>query len=135
MAHTVPTAAEFKAKYPTVFDAVADATVDAYISDASTEAVDQSWPEAYYKPAIMAFAAHQMFLLNIGAHSETDKYAARGVTQIKTGEFSASFDQTRARASMNGELSGSMYGVSYERLLHKVKGGPRVFKPASVTTP
>lgn len=58
MPYTPPTAAEFKAKFPT-FAAVASATIDSAVGEASAS-VDTSWIEADYQPAIMYLAAHIM---------------------------------------------------------------------------
>jgi hypothetical protein len=99
MAHEVPTAADLKARYPAFAD-VADATVDIHIADASTTGVDTSWLEADYAPAISALAAHNMALLNIGAHGEAAGYARQGLTRIRSGSFDASFsDKAVSRAS------------------------------------
>jgi hypothetical protein len=56
MSHTVPTAAEFKARH-TAFAAVADGTVDTFLAEAS-RSVSTCWAEADYADAIMYLAAH-----------------------------------------------------------------------------
>lgn len=125
MAYDVPTAAQLKAKYP-AFDTVADATVDVHVADAAATAVDTSWREADYAPAIMAFAAHRMALLNIGVHGQVAGYARQGVTSLRSGSFSVSLDADKAKAAAAGELDATPYGQDYKRLLGMNKSGPRV---------
>jgi hypothetical protein len=56
MSYDLPTAAEFKARH-TGFAAVLDATVTAFLTEASAS-VSTCWAEADYQPAIMYLAAH-----------------------------------------------------------------------------
>lgn len=128
MAYDVPTAAQLQAKYP-AFAAVADATIDVHVGDAAATAVDTSWREADYAPAIMAFAAHRMALLGIGAHGKVADYARQGVTSLRSGSFGVSLDGDKAKASASGELDATPYGQEYKRLLGMNKGGPRVVRP------
>lgn len=125
MAYEIPTAANLQAKYP-AFAAVADATIDVWLADASTSAVDTSWREADYAPAIMAFAAHRMALLDIGAHGQVAGYARQGVTSLRSGSFGVSLDADKAKAAASGALDATPYGQEYKRLLAANKGGPRV---------
>jgi hypothetical protein len=125
MAYDVPTAANLKAKYPAFAD-VADATVDVHLADASTTAVDTSWREADYAPAIMAFAAHRMALLDIGAHGQAASFARQGVTSYRSGSYGVSFDADKAKAAASGTLDATPYGQEYKRLLGANKSGPRV---------
>lgn len=125
MAYEIPTAADLKALYP-AFDAVADATVNAHIARASTQAVDTSWAEIDYAPAITDYAAHTMALAGLGVQSETDKYARAGVTGIRTGNFSANFSDKRVSKASGGGLDATTYGQSYKLALRRNKRGPRV---------
>lgn len=125
MAYDVPTAASLKALYP-AFAAVADATIDAHLTRASTEAADTSWPEAEYGPAVIDYAAHRMALLDIGAHGEVAGYVQAGVTGIKTGNFEARFNERTVGKASAGKLDATPYGRAYQAALHRVKGGPRV---------
>lgn len=134
MAYDVPTAATLKAKYPAFAD-VADATVDVHLADAAATAVDTSWREADYAPAIMAFAAHRMATLDIGAHGQVAAYARQGVTSIRSGSFSATFDADKAKAAAAGALDATPYGQEYKRLLGMNKGGPRVVAARVETNP
>ena len=125
MPYETPTASQLKTLYP-VFADVADATVDAQIGEAAATGVDDSWLEGDYQHAVMALAAHNMALLGIGTVSQVESYARQGVTTLKSGSFSASFDADRAKAMAAGEYSATPYGQRYETLLKKNKGGPRV---------
>ena len=125
MAHTAPTPAQLKAKFP-AFAAVPDVTVDAYLADAFVSGVDTSWPEAQYATAGMAFAAHQMAKFGIGDHGQVAGYARQGVTGLRSGSFSVNLDPSKARAVALGELNATPYGQEYKRLLEAVKGGPRI---------
>lgn len=125
MPYATPTADALKTLYP-AFATVADATIDAQIADAEQTGVDETWLEDDYQPAVMALAAHNMALLGIGSVSKAESYARQGVTSLKSGSFSASFDADRAKAVAAGEYSATPYGQRYDALLRKNKGGPRV---------
>ena len=125
MAYDVPTAATLKATYP-AFAGVADATVDIHLANAAATAVDTSWREADYAPAIVAFAAHKMALLNIGDHGQVAGYKAAGVSSVRSGNFQASFDADAVKAASGGGLDATPYGQEYKRLLGANKGGPLV---------
>lgn len=56
MSHTVPSAADFKARHPT-FASVADGTVSAMLAEAS-RSVSTCWAEEDYADAIMYLTAH-----------------------------------------------------------------------------
>lgn len=125
MAYEIPTAADLIARYPAFTD-TPTATVDVHIADASTSAVDTSWTETDYAPAIAAKAAHEMALLGLGSQGEAAGYAAAGVSRIKSGNFDASFDSDSVKRAAAGGLDATPYGRAYKRLLKKNKGGPRV---------
>lgn len=125
MAYDIPTAADLIARYPAFAD-VAVATIDVHIGDASTSAVDTSWTEADYAPAIAAKAAHEMALLGLGEQGEAAGYAAAGLTSVKSGNFQASFSADKVKKASGGTLDATPYGQAYKRLLRKNKGGPRV---------
>lgn len=125
MAYAIPTAAELIARYP-AFAAVPPATIDVHIADASVQAVDTSWGETDYAPAIAAKAAHEMALLGLGDRGEAAGYAAAGVTQIRSGNFQASFSSDAVKKASGGGLDATPYGVAYKRLLRKNRGGPRL---------
>lgn len=125
MAYEIPTAAALVVLYPE-FATVAEATINAHIARASTLAVDTSWPEVEYAPAITDYAAHTMALGGLGVQDETAKYARAGVTGIRTGNFSANFSDKLVGKASGGGLNATKYGQSYKLALQRAKGGPRV---------
>ncbi len=134
MAYDLPTAADLKARYPAFAD-VDDATVDVHIADAAAQGVDTTWSEGAYAPAVCAYAAHRMALLNIGDHGEVAGFKRQGLTSIRSGGFSASFgDRAAARAAAGG-LDATPYGQAYKVLLRQEKGGPRVVGGGPVADP
>jgi len=124
MAYTEPTPADLKARYPAFYD-VADATVQVYLDDTRTD-VDASWSETYYLLAKVAKAAHEMTLQGLGKRSESEGWAAAGLTSIRTGNFTASFSEAKVSAASGGTLKATPYGRRFRELLRKAKGGPRV---------
>lgn len=123
MPYTLPTAAQFKAKFPT-FAAVGDPTIDLAIQEASAS-VDQSWIEADYQPAILYLAAH---ILTIdGALAATAELGdAAGVvhsglvSKMKVGDV----DVTLAGGGSAGAgaatgLRSTGYGLRYLELLRR----------------
>lgn len=128
MAYDIPTAASLIARYP-AFAAVPVETIDIYITDAATQAVDRSWRETDYGPAITAYAAHQMMLLGIGNHGEHAEYLRNGVTDIWTGSFRVKFADPPAVKAAGGKLDATPYGRIYKLLLRINRGGPRVVAP------
>ena len=125
MAYEIPTAADLIARYP-AFAAVPVETIDVHIGDAATHGVDTSWLEADYAPAITAFAAHNMALLNIGDHGEIATYKQQGLTGIRSGAFSAQFSDKAANVAASGGLDATPYGRAYKIMLQRNKGGPRL---------
>ena len=124
MAYTVPTAADLKARYA-AFAAVDDAVVTYWITDAQ-RFVTEAWSETDYAVALMALAAHNMTL----AGYETDAAAAgtvpAGITRMKSGSFELAFTEAAANARAEGSLDSTRYGVEYQELLERNRGGPRV---------
>lgn len=112
MPYTIPTSAEFKARFP-VFDSMDDGIVDVLISEAATY-VSESWAEADYKPAIMYLAAH--FAVEEGY---TGRFidAAGPLTSSKLGDASDSYASAQ-NADSTGVYSSTSYGkrfMQYQR--------------------
>ena len=106
MAHTPPTAADLKARYPAFAD-VLDATVEAWITDAQ-RIVTTSWDEADYAPGIMSLAAHSMTLQGIGASGAAQLPA--GVTRFRSASMDVAVSETAANARARGGYSATGYG-------------------------
>lgn len=126
MPYTKPTAAEFKAKFPT-FAAVGDPTIDLAITEASAS-VDTSWVEADYQPAVMYLAAHIMTIDGV-VLAGSDLGSAAGVinaglvSEMKVGDVSVKLG---GAAGAGGGAGGSMtglratgYGLRYLELLRR----------------
>lgn len=132
MPYTTPTAADFKAKFPT-FAAVGDPTITLAITEASAS-VDQSWVAADYQPAILYLAAHIMTLdgvvvvgsdlgtaggvINAGLVSEMRV----GDVQVKLGGPAGGSSGGAGGAGTG--LGSTGYGRRYLELLRRNQSGP-----------
>lgn len=132
MPYTKPTAAEFKAKFPT-FAAVGDPTIDLAITDASAS-VDVSWVEADYQPAILYLAAHIMTIDGV-VIAGSDLGSAGGVvnagliSEMKVGDVQVKLSGSAGGASSGagGDMTGlrsTGYGRRYLELLRRNQSGP-----------
>lgn len=110
MPYVIPTAAEFKARYPAFTD-VDDALIDAVIAEAARN-VDESWCEADYQPAIMALTAHM--LIEEGALGRNVE-AAGPITSSKLGDAQDSYGGL-STSQASGEYSSTSYGRKYMQL-------------------
>lgn len=124
MAYTVPTYADFIARFP-IFDNVAlypQTVVELLLIEASN-AIDTTWIETDYAPAIMYLAAHMLALDN---SMEGDEVAIGGPTAISSESFagmSVSYSKSAAPAG-SAEASSfgtTSYGRRYYNLLRKNK--------------
>lgn len=114
MAYTTPTLAEFRALYP-AFDAVADATVQAWLASGDTETA--RWGDDDRPSAVMLYAAHSMAEMGLG----TAGAVPMGVTSFKSGTFSATVsDMTASRTG----FSATAYGRRYLDLMRRNFAGP-----------
>lgn len=104
MAHTVPTAAEFKARHP-AFASVADGTVDAFLAEAS-RSVSTCWAETDYADAIMYLAAHLIAEENSGGGVK----AASKAGPIKRVKADTVEIEYAASASSDASLGSTVYG-------------------------
>lgn len=119
MAFTAPTAAEFKASYPT-FAAVTDPVVQAALDYAETQ-VGAEWSDADGPLGISYLAAHNLTLDGHGTMAKTAGHRAAGIQSMKSGSLSAEFTRDSADASWYRLTS---WGVRYLNLLQRYAGGP-----------
>lgn len=127
MAYAIPTAATFKAKFPT-FAAVADATIDLAITEAAAS-LDQEWAEADYAPATMYLAAHIMVLDGVvvagsGLGDAAGMINAGMVSDMKVGDVQVKLGSGHAGgsgSSMGSGLGSTGYGRRYLELLRRNK--------------
>lgn len=125
MPYTVPTSAQFKARFP-VYEDLEDAYVDLLLAEASGQ-VDTSWIEADYQPAIMYLAAH-LIATDASGNSGDDEEEADGgdgpISSENFGVLSVTYDTSKGSASSNQSSSGlerTEYGRRYLSLLKKNK--------------
>lgn len=133
MAYALPTSADLILRYPE-FEAIDPARIDYWLQDA-LRFVDESWTEEDYPVAIMAMAAHNMWLRGFLATSSSGSSGGTtggtsplplGLTSIRSGALSLSFTEKSANARASGSLEGDPYGAEYLLLLRRNKAGPRV---------
>jgi hypothetical protein len=132
MPYTLPTAAQFKAKFPT-FAAVADPTITLAITEASAS-VDRGWVEADYQPAILYLAAHIMTIDGV-VIAGSDLGSAGGVinaglvSEMKVGDVQVKLSGSAggSSGSAGGDMTGlrsTGYGRRYVELLRRNQSGP-----------
>ena len=126
MAYVEPTVADVKALWPVIAN-VEDATISFWLTQAHAS-VDQSWIESDYVPALAAVAVHKMIERGVAGlkASAVSGLAAAGVTNFKSGTFSASFSDAAAAQAAEGGWGSTAAGREYLRLLRASKGGARV---------
>lgn len=121
MAYVKPTPADIKARWPAIFGAVPDATIQIWI-DTAALSVDESWLETDYKYAIELLAGHLMIESGIGAGAQAEA-AAGGMSvfqTIKSGQLTL----TRGATSQNGDgvpspWNSTWFGIQWYWLARK----------------
>lgn len=125
MPYTLPTAAEFKAKFPT-FAAVGDPTITLAIIEASAS-VDTTWIERDYQPAIMYMAAHIMTIDGVviagaGMGDAGGVINAGLVSEMKVGDVQVKLAGAAGGSGGAGAATGMRstgYGLRYLELLRR----------------
>ena len=114
--------AAFLAAFPS-FAGVSDATLDFWLGRAQG-AIDSSWSEHDKDFAGYLLAAHYLTLngLGTGAEAELAANGVTGMTRLKSGAFEISL----ANVESKGAYGGTSYGLQFQELLHRNKGGPIV---------
>lgn len=89
MAYTLPTPQNIKDRWPAIFGAVADGTIQIWI-DTAALSVDTSWLETDYTYAIELLAGHLMIENGIGAGAQAEANAGgmSAFQSIKSGQLS-----------------------------------------------
>lgn len=119
-----PAAAHLQARYP-AFASVAASTVQYWLTDAE-RSVDVSWGEGDYAAALMALAAHNMALADLGPDQASLAGVPAGITQMRSGSLSLNFTPEAANARATGSFAATRYGQEYQLLLRRNRGGPLV---------
>lgn len=135
MAYTKPTPADLKRRYP-AFANVSDDDAQFWLTDAE-RFVDESWMESDYAPALEAVAAHNMLRVNVAGLtvSKIAGLAAKGITQFKSGSFSAQLSDQAVARIVAGGWASTPYGDDYLALLRRNKTGIGVTGPGVVPAP
>ena len=115
---TIPSAADFKARYP-AFASIDDALVGIVLEEGSAAVSDQ-WMAVDIQPAILAFAAHLLALdgyggVSVQAGGESIDVAGP-VSSIQVGDVKTNFsDQSRVQFSFRDGADGGLSETSYGR--------------------
>lgn len=124
MAYVAPTYADFIARFP-IFgntDTYPQSVVEAILVEA-TNAIDETWLETDYKPAIMYLAAHMLATDN--SSEDTDVEFGPGPSFIQSESFagmSTTYSKGSTDAAGQSKIYGStVYGRRYYVLLQKNK--------------
>lgn len=126
MAYVAPSPSDFKTRFPQ-FATVDDARVQIFLTDAGN-AIDITWLEKDYSPAIQYLAAHLMTLDDIAGGGDDTGQQAGPISSESFAGMSVSYakrDQTIAEKSTFGSTS---YGRRYYELLIKNKPSIMVVK-------
>ena len=124
MPYTPATAATLKMRFPE-FEAVPDARVEYWLEDAAERVVlPDEWTDPNGALAQMLVAAHNMAMGGLGASGGSLDIPA-GVTSMRSGALSLSFDAGTVAAQAAGGWAATKYGAQYLGLLQLLKGGAR----------
>ena len=121
MAYVIPTADDFKTRFPK-FAGVNGDTINAAIAEAATQ-VDQTWTETGYNQAILYLTAHMLVME--GVDGAPGGATGGGVGPLKSrsiGDASESYGGASSGGggySTNEALRATSYGQSYLRLLRQ----------------
>lgn len=120
MPYTVPTTAEFKARFP-AFAAVDDAVIGTAISEASSR-VDTNWIDTDYQPAIFYLAAHNLTLdgLGTGAEAQVAAQGMMGFQSISSGQLSLT--RGSGASASAGSYSSTSYGARFAQIMRRNTG-------------
>jgi len=123
MAYTLPTPQNIKDRWPAIFGAVSDGTIQIWINTAALS-VDQSWLESDYTYGIELLAGHLMIENGIGAGAQAEANAGgmSAFQTIKSGQLTL----TRGATSQDGgsvpsPWNTTQFGIQWYWLARKNK--------------
>lgn len=116
-----PLVSAFRARFPE-FDAVTDERVSYWLYDAERY-VSQTMYGTNYVVALLLAAAHQIAMASDGGFGSD---MPSGITAMRSGALSLSFDAQSVRDQASGGWSATRYGAQFLALLKLTTGGPRV---------
>lgn len=120
--------AAFRMRYPE-FDEVPDARVNYWLSDAERYVKVETYG-VDYEIALLLATAHQLALSGFGGGGGD---LPAGVTQMRSGALSLSFDAGTVKAQAEGGWAATRYGAQFLALLRLTHGGPRVTRGVVVS--
>ena len=129
MAYTPPDPATFRLRYPE-FAAVPDERVQYWLDDAPT-AFDPERLGRNGANAAMLYAAH-MLAGEVAAGGAGESEIPAGVTSMRSGSLSLSFDPNYVRAQAQCGYASTRYGAQLASLLRSYLGGARVTSASGV---
>lgn len=129
MPYTPVTPAQFRAAKPQ-FEDMTDQEIQAYL-DLAELYVDESWPERFYQPAIIAVACHLATLDGMGTDPQSESFSsgASGYQTIKSGDLTLTrfkSDAQSAGLSTTSWFAQTSCGAQYLVWMRMFKGGPVV---------
>mgnify|MGYP003399898405 CR=1 FL=1 len=137
MSYAPVTPVDFKAMKPQ-FIGVADVVVQEYL-DMAGFIIDDSWVEALYRPAVMAYTCHLMTLDGRGddGASKVFKSGFSDLQSIRSGSVTMVLGRFRSAAqkqdfSYNEWLAQTACGMTFIQYLRMSQGGPRIAMGASI---
>jgi hypothetical protein len=130
MAHTLPTIADFRARYPVRFtEAIASDALVQMALDRGARNVDTTWTEGDYAEAIMLYAAGWLTTQGIGGGAEAQAAAngASGFKVMKSGALTLErFDKGDGASTGGDPVLATADGQAFAALRKQNLGGPRV---------
>lgn len=121
MAYTLPTPQNIKDRWPAIFGAVADATIQIWINTAALQH-DESWLETDYTYAIELLTGHLMIMAGIGAGAQAEANAGgMSVFQtIKSGQLTLTRGATSQDSSgVPSPWNTTQFGIEWYWLARK----------------
>lgn len=123
MPYTPATPATLKLRFPDFAD-TDDAVIQYWLDDSAERIVlPDEWADPNGPVAQMLVVAHNMAMGGLGGSGGLDLPA--GVTAMRSGGLSLSFDADTARNQAAGGWAATKYGAQYLALLRLHRGGAR----------
>jgi hypothetical protein len=125
MPYTIPTADDFFTRFP-IFEDKDEDMVTAILAEAAS-AIDESWRETDYQPAILYLAAHLIATDNTDAATDVEFGPPGVVSSESFAGMSVGYGKVPAASAANASVYGATeYGRRYYSLLVKNKPGVTV---------
>lgn len=122
MAYTPPTLSDFRIRFPEFVD-TPDERIEYFLADATARGPGQDWLDADRALGVMYLAAHG--LAQSSALAGGSEVPA-GVTSLRSGALSLTFDASTVQAANAGGYGSTPYGRELLNLTRQNAGGMRV---------